>query len=77
MPIGFLAVLLISLAVSAISYLITPKPKTGKPAAASDLDDPTSDAGREMPVPFGDITIKSPNILWFGEKSVRQYKVKA
>lgn len=75
--VGFLVAFLISLALSVVSYLLTPKPKTGKPASAEDLDDPTSEAGREMSVPFGDITIKSGNILWFGEKSTRSYKVKA
>lgn len=74
--VGFLVAFLISLTLSVVSYLLTPKPKTSKPASAEDLDDPTSDAGREMSVPFGDITIKSGNILWFGEKSVKQYKVK-
>lgn len=77
MPISFLAALAISFALSVISYLLQPKPKVSKPAAASDLNDPTSEAGREIAVLFGDMTVKSGNILWFGEKFVKQYKVKA
>lgn len=75
--VGFLLAFAISLALSVVSYLLTPKPKVGKPASADDLEDPTSEAGREMPVPFGDLTVKSGNILWFGDKGVKQYKVKA
>jgi hypothetical protein len=42
-----------------------------------DLDDPTSEAGRPVPVPFGTITIKGLNLLWFGDKGKRTYKVDA
>lgn len=75
--VGFLATFLIALAVTTVGYLLKPSIKTNKPAAATDLEDPTSDAGREFPVLFGDMTIKSGNILYYGEKSTRQYKVKA
>ncbi|MEG3175852.1 hypothetical protein U1872_06390 [Sphingomonas sp. RB3P16] len=67
--------LAISLALSIVSYLITPQPKVAKPVAAKDLESPTAEAGREMPVPFGTLTIKSPNCLWYGEKSKLTYKV--
>lgn len=70
----FLA-LLIGLALNIVAYLLMPKPKTAKPEAAKDLDDPTAEAGRPVPVPFGTITIKSANVLWFGDKGMRTYKV--
>lgn len=69
--------LLISVALSVVSYLLMPKPKAAKPTAAKEMDGPTSEAGREILVPFGTIMIKSPNCLWWGEKSMSQYDVDA
>lgn len=74
---GWLVGLLISLAIQVVAYIIMPKPKTPKPEAARDLESPTAEAGRPVPVVFGTVTVKGPNILWFGEKSIRTYKVKA
>lgn len=69
--------LLISLAVQVIAYILMPKPKAPKPEAAQDLQNPTAEAGRPIPVVFGTVTIKGVNILWFGDKSIRTYKQKA
>jgi len=74
---AFFVALGISLAISIISYLIMPKPKAPKPEAAKDLEDPTAEAGRPIPVVFGTITVKGLNVLWFGDKGKRTYKVKA
>lgn len=73
----WLAPLLISLAINIVAYLLMPKPKAAKPAAAQQLDSPTAEAGREIPVVFGTITVTSPNILWYGEKALRTYEVDA
>jgi len=69
--------LLISLALNIAAYLLMPKPKGPKPEAARDMDNPTAEAGREIPVVFGTLTVKGLNCLWFGDKSIRTYKVKA
>ena len=69
-------VALISIAIQIVAYIIMPKPKPPKPEAAQDLKNPTAEAGRPIPVAFGTLTIKGVNILWFGEKSIRTYKVK-
>lgn len=74
---GWLVALLISLAIQVVAYIIMPKPKAPKPEAARDLESPTAEAGRPIPVVFGTVTVKGPNILWYGDKSVRTYKVKA
>lgn len=68
--------LLVGLALNIIAYLIMPKPKQPKPPAAKDLEDPTAEAGRPMPVVFGTITVKGGNIVWFGEKSLKEYEKK-
>ena len=67
----------VTVALTVISYLLMPKPKAPKPDSVKDLDDPTAEAGRPVPVPFGTITIKGLNLLWFGDKSKRTYKVDA
>ena len=61
----------------ALNLLLAPKPKAPKPEAAKDLEDPTAEAGRPIPVVFGTVTVKGLNLLWFGEKSLRTSKVKA
>lgn len=61
----------------ALNLLLAPKIKSPKPEATTDLDDPTAEAGRPVPVPFGTITIKGLNVLWYGEKSFETEKVKA
>lgn len=71
----FLVMLLISIAINIVAYLIMPKPKTPKPEAARELENPTAEAGRPVPVIFGTMTIKAPNILWYGDKSVREFQV--
>ena len=68
--------LLIGLALSVVSYLLAPKPKKPKPPEVTELEDPTAEAGRPIPRVFGTLIVKSPNVLWFGEKRERQYKIK-
>jgi hypothetical protein len=68
--------LLVGLALSIVSYLIMPKTQADKPQAASDLDDPTADSGRPVPVVFGTVTVKGLNILWYGEKSKQTKTIK-
>lgn len=72
----WLVALLISLALQVVAYIIMPKPKTARPEAATDLDNPTAEAGRPIPVVFGSVTIKGPNVLWYGEKTINSYQVK-
>lgn len=60
-----------------LSLLLMPKVKAPKPEAAKDLEDPTAEAGRPIPVVFGTITVKGLNLLWYGDKSQNTYKVKA
>jgi hypothetical protein len=69
--------LLIGLALSVVAYLIMPKPKMAKPEAAKDMENPTADAGRPVPVVFGTVTVKGLNVLWFGEKSTVSREINA
>jgi len=71
----FFVQILVSIVLSFLAYLLAPKPKQPKPAAAAEMENPTADAGRPVPVVFGTLTIKGPNFLWYGEKSVKEYTV--
>jgi hypothetical protein len=66
-----------ALASLALTYLLAPKVKAPKPDAAKDLEDPTAEAGRPIPVVFGTMTVKGLNLLWYGDKGQSTYKVKA
>lgn len=67
--------ILIALAISYVAYLLSPKPQKPAPPAVQDLDSPTAEAGRTIPVVFGQMTVKGLNVLWFGEKSKFTYEV--
>jgi len=67
--------ILIGLVISIIVQALTPKPQRPPPPAVQDLADPTAEAGRELPVLFGLLTIKGTNILWWGDKAAVQYEV--
>jgi hypothetical protein len=80
MPFPFLALLaqlLIGLAFEVVGYLIMPKVKTDKGQDVTDMDDPTAEGGRPIPVVFGELNVDGLNIIWFGDKATTNRKVKA
>ena len=77
MPWWWLIQLVVAVALMIISYVLTPKPKKERPPETSDLDNPTAEAGRPIPVVFGTLEVKGSNILWYGDKSKNEYEVKA
>lgn len=72
----WLVALVISVAVSVVSYLLMPKPKGPKPDAAAQAENPTAEAGKPKPVLFGTAMLSETNVLGFWDKSVHTYKVK-
>ena len=69
--------LIIAVVFLALSIIFAPKPKAPTPEAAKDLDRPTADASRPIPVLFGSKTVKSPNSLWYGDIGQIQYEIDA
>ena len=68
----FIARLVLGLALSAVSYALSPRPRVETPQAAG-LDDfslPTAEEGRPIPVVFGTVLITGPNVVWAGDLSV-------
>ncbi|AGH31472.1 hypothetical protein LOKG_00036 [Loktanella phage pCB2051-A] len=70
MPLPFVGALLIGLGLITIGYMLMPKPKAEKPKTVDDLNDPTAEAGRPIPVIFGSMDIKGLNVIYFGDKSI-------
>ena len=67
--------IILGLALMIIGYLIMPKPKQQKPDAVAELEAPKADMSAPITVIFGDITVKSPNYLWYGNvANVRKKK---
>ena len=56
-----------ALVVAAIAVLLRPRPPQTKPAALEDLSFPTAETGRPVPVIFGTVRLKSPNVVWYGD----------
>ena len=45
---------------------LTPKPQSQPPAGINEIDVPTAEEGREIPVLFGCRDIRGPNVTWYG-----------
>lgn len=77
MALPLIAQLAIGVGLQILGFLLAPKPKQPKPPSTSDIEDPTSEAGRPIPVLFGSVTIQSPNNLGFWDKAISTRGAKA
>lgn len=50
-----------------ISYALAPKPPNAPPPALDDIEAPTAEEGRAIPVIFGDVWVDDPNVVWYGD----------
>lgn len=74
---NFLAQIAIAVVLAVASYALAPKPKTSRNPQSQDLREPTAEAGKPVGVVFGEMTIVSPNVLYYGDIAKRQYEVDA
>lgn len=65
---AFFTQLLIGVALMVVAFLLMPKPKQAQPEASKDLDNPTAEAGRPIPVVFGTMFVKGGNIIDYMDK---------
>ncbi|MEP2533546.1 hypothetical protein [Shimia sp.] len=70
MPLPFFAAVLVGFGSLVIGYILMPKTKAPKPPSVEDLENPTAEAGRPIPVPFGSIEISGVNVLAYGQKTI-------
>ncbi len=54
-----------------VSAAVTPKPEKPKPSGLNDIQVPTAEPGRAIPIIFGTVLIKDPNTVWYGDLSTR------
>lgn len=59
-----------------ISSALTPKPPEPKPASLSDVDAPTAEEGRPIPVVFGTVLLRGANVVWYGDLEADPIKKK-
>jgi hypothetical protein len=75
---NFVIQIVVSLALMAISYALSPRPKLEPPKAAGldDFDLPTAEEGRPIPVVFGTVLLRGPNVVWAGDLKVEPIRKK-
>lgn len=59
-----------------IGVAMAPKPQTSPPAGLGDIQAPTAEEGREIPVLFGTKDVKGPNVVWYGDFQSKAVKAK-
>lgn len=63
----YVAVFVVALVVA---YAATPKPQSQPPAGLGDINVPTAEDGRAIPVLFGTRKLRGPNVVWYGDLRV-------
>lgn len=59
-----------------VAFSMIPKQQGVQPAGFSDIQAPTAEEGREIPVLFGTRDINGPNVVWYGDFSTQAVKKK-
>jgi hypothetical protein len=67
--------LIIGLIFTAISWLLRPKPEPPKPNT-SDFNVPLTKEGAEIGKVYGTVWIRSPQIVWWGDRKTEKIKAK-
>ncbi len=74
---GFFTQLLVGFTLMVLAFLIMPKPRQERPPASRDLDNPTAEAGRPVPVVFGTLYVQGGNVIDYMDKGKRDTRVRA
>lgn len=69
----FVALFVVSLVVA---YATMPKPQSAPPTGLNELQVPTAEEGREIPVLFGTRDLNAPNVVWWGDLKLVPIKKK-
>lgn len=68
--------LVILIVTAIIAYQMAPKAQDPPPAGIGDFDVPTAEEDRTIPVVFGRVWIKGPNVVWYGDLKTQKVKKK-
>jgi len=63
--------------IAVLAVALAPKPPDATPAALGDIDVPTADGGRPIPVCFGTNLVTGPNVVWYGDLGYKKVKTKS
>lgn len=69
------ALTLIGLVIS-IVFMPRPQSQAAPKPTSDDIEVPTAEEGKPMPVAFGTPTIKAPNCVWWGDLYLKAIKAK-
>jgi hypothetical protein len=58
------------------TYAFAPKPQNTPPAGLNEIQLPTAEEGREIPILFGTCRVRSANVVWYGDLSSEAIKSK-
>jgi len=70
----FVIKLIVFIICMAISFLMTPEADEGKSATLDDMNVPTAEVGRAIPVVFGTKFVQAANVVWYGDFKSHAYK---
>ena len=75
--VGPVALFAFAVGLQVVGFLL--QPRAAAPAAPSveDITVPTAEAGRPIPVPFGDVRVQGLNNLFYGDKSTTRRMIRA
>lgn len=59
--------LIVSISASIMAMIFRPVPVPPMPADLSDFQVPTASAARPIPVVYGTVMVKGPNVTWYGD----------
>lgn len=68
--------IIIGLGMMILGYILMPKPKVERPDETAEMEGPTSEAGRPIPVIFGELSVSSPNFLWWGDREFVEHNTR-
>ena len=63
----WIAILIIAAVLTAVAVSQAPTPAQPPPASLSDFNAPTAEPGRPIPVVYGTVKLKAPNVVWYGD----------
>ena len=68
----FLARIGLALLLNAVAAVLSPRDRNRGPQATGldEFDIPTAEEGRPIPVLFGTVLVKGPNVVWSGDLDV-------
>jgi hypothetical protein len=73
----YVVMFVIAGAMAALSYLLAPKAKPPPTQPPAEMQRPESREGEPIPVVFGRVLIRDPNVVWFGDASTRPIREKS